>query len=183
VPARRTVCRAFILSCIGFACGLLAGAVAADPWSAEASATFLAGIGGDWQGRAVRTPAGPFGYDLRFEPDEAQCMAGIAEPGGVHHRWKFCPTADGGIELEFLSDFGGNDRAMFLLLEGVTDGTLVFHSTTLEFLKVLARLEQDCLRLQVLHDERLHVEIHLSRPAPAAGTGACPWPAPVSETL
>ena len=84
---------------------------------------------------------------------------------------------------DFLSDFRGNDRPMLLPLETVDDGTLVFHSQTLDFLKVLARIERDCLRLQVLHHDRLHVEIHLRR----AGTGtedeagACPWPVPVSE--
>lgn len=164
--------------------GLLAVPVANPAPEGEAGA-FLSAVAGAWAGRAVRTPAGPFSYDIEFAADAAGCRSGVAEPGGVHHRWKFCPAGDR-LELEFLSDFGGNDRPMLLQLERADAGTLVFHSQTLEFLKVIARIERDCLRLQVLHHDRLHVEIHLRRAAAAAGqgeAGACPWPVPVSEDL
>jgi hypothetical protein len=167
-----------------FLIGLLAVPVASSAPEGEAG-VFLSAVEGAWQGRAVHTPAGPFSYDIEFAADAAGCSAGVAEPGGVHHRWKFCPAGDR-LELEFLSDFGGNDRPMLLPLEGVDAGTLVFHSQTLDFLKVLARIEQDCLRLQVLHHDRLHVEIHLRRASTGAGqggAGACAWPVPVSESL
>lgn len=162
---------------------LLAGTVANAAPESETDA-FLSSVTGAWQGRAVHTPAGPFSYDIEFSTDATGCISGVAEPGGVHHRWIFCPVADR-LELEFLSDFGGNDRLMFLPLEGVDAGTLVFHSQTLDFLKVLARIEEDCLRLQVLHHDRLHVEIHLRRAGAGTGQGgadACPWPVPVSES-
>jgi hypothetical protein len=161
--------------------GLLAAPAVKTAQEGEAGA-FLSAVAGAWKGSAVRTPAGPFTYDIEFSADATGCRSGVAEPGGTHHRWMFCPAADS-LELEFLSDFRGNDRPMLLPLETVDDGTLVFHSQTLDFLKVLARIERDCLRLQVLHHDRLHVEIHLRR----AGTGtegeagACPWPVPVSE--
>ena len=171
---------------LSWAC-LLAVAVAAAAATPvdDAAPDFLAAVGGDWRGGAVHTPAGPFSYDIRFAPDEAGCVSGVAEPGGVHHSWKFCP-AEAGLALEFLSDFGGNERPLLLQLRGIDAGTLVFHSETLGFLKVLARLEADCLRLQVLHHDRLHVEIHLQRPPPGDGlpaTGRCPWAMPVSESL
>jgi hypothetical protein len=166
-----------------FAAGLLtvAGANAAD---GSEAAMFLSGVSGAWEGRAVHTPAGQFSYDIDFATDATGCRRGVAAPGGAHHHWKFCPAGEG-LELEFLSDFGGNDRPMFLPLEGMDAGTLVFHSRTLDFLKVRARIEQDCLRLQVLHNDRLHVEIHLRRPSRTgqAQAGACPWPVPVSESL
>ena len=160
---------------------LLMAAMQAAVAEDETGVEFLAAIAGDWQGRAVQTPSGPFNYDIRFAPDAEGCMGGVAEPGGVHHRWRFCP-AGSALALEFLSDFAGNDRPLFLQLDRVDAGTLVFRSGTLDFLKVLARVEQDCLRFQVLHHDRLHVEIHLRRPSATAAAAACPWPAPVSET-
>jgi hypothetical protein len=159
--------------------GQCAGAPAAAP-----EAVFLAALSGDWRGSAVQTPAGPFSYDIRFEPVAGGCRAGVAEPGGVHHYWKFCP-AEAGLELEFLSDFRGNEQPLFLQLHDIDAGTLLFHSQSHTFLKVRARIDGGCLLLQVLHHDRLHVEIHLSRAPPDASPPVpddCARPAPVSES-
>ena len=158
--------------------GTQAAAVPAD----DAAQEFLSALPGDWQGSAVHTPAGPFSYDIRFAADDAGCASGVALPGGVHHRWEFC-RAEAGLDLRFLSDFGGNDTPLLLQLHGVDAGVLVFHSQSHGFLKVRTQLADDCLRLQVLHNDRLHVEIHLRRPAPPGNgieTPVCPWPMPVS---
>jgi hypothetical protein len=168
------------------ACAAAAFAIAitasAGEQAPDAAPDFLAALAGDWRGRAVQTPAGPLPYDIRFAPDPAGCMAGIAAPGGASHHWKFC-AGRAGLELEFLSDFRGNDRPLFLRLQGREGDSLVFRSPTLEFLKIHALLQSGCLRLTVLHDDRLHVDIHLRRPPPtgeSAENHPCPWGAPVS---
>ena len=143
----------------------------------DSVADFLSAVSGRWEGRAVHTPVGPFPYDIDFARDAEGCAAGVARPGSFHHRWQFCPAGDG-LELEFLSDFGGNDQPLYLQLHGTDNDTFMFHSRTHAFLKVGARFEGECLRLQVLHDDRLHVEIHLRRPA--SGTVACPWSVPAA---
>lgn len=139
-------------------------------------ADFLSAVSGQWEGRTVHTPAGQFSYDIRFAAEDG-CTAGVANPGGTQHHWKFCPVDDG-LELEFLSNFGGNDSPLRLQMQGIEDGALRFQSQKPAFLKVHARVEGDCMRLQVLHHDRLHVEIHLRRPV--AGTVACPWSAPAA---
>lgn len=147
-----------------------AAADAATP-DGTAAAAFIGMLAGDWSGRAVTTPAGPFEYDLSFTPAPAGCMDGSALPGGIRHEWRFCPGVSG-VELEFLSHFGGNRRPLQLTQTAAQGDSIEFRAREPEFLSIQAQLTPDCLRLQVLHHGRLHVEIRVQRP-----TAVCRWAA------
>lgn len=124
--------------------------------------TFLRRIEGAWRGQAAITPIGPRPYDITFTRGPTGALEGTAEPGRAIHHWSF-DCADGTLKLRFTSSFRGNRQPLLLMAVGETDGALMFRAAQPDFLAVrIAAGESDVL-IQVLHHDRLHVEIRLRR--------------------
>lgn len=117
---------------------------------------------GRWDGRAVHTPVGELPYAIEFLPISEDCVEGVANPGAARHYWRFCLEA-GDLTLRFLSDFHGNDRPILFQPAAADNDALVFQSITHDFLRVRLSPEPATLAIGVFHDDRLHVEIRLTR--------------------
>lgn len=124
---------------------------------------FLASLVGEWVGTATTTPVGPLPYDLDFSRRADGSVEGAANPGAAIHTWTFYRQG-AHLRLRFLSTFRGNRDPILLTAEGETDeGAMVFQAERPPFLRVQVKIGVAKATMQVLHHDRLHVEIHLSR--------------------
>jgi hypothetical protein len=124
---------------------------------------FLASLAGQWTGTATTTPLGPLPYDLAFSRCTDNSVHGTANPGAAIHAWTFYRQG-AHLRLRFLSTFRGNRDPILLTAESETDeGAMVFRAERPEFLRVLVKVGEANATIQVLHHDRLHVEIYLSR--------------------
>lgn len=125
---------------------------------------FLDMLAGEWQGRAVQTPVGPAPYGIRFQWTGKDCLGGTADNGFSNHTWTFCRTS-AGLTLDFLSDFRGNQQPIHMRAVSRKDGELVFHAASHPFMDVLIFPGEQEIRVDVMHNNRLHVRIEWSRPS------------------
>lgn len=124
---------------------------------------FLAALAGEWAGTAVTTPAGALPYDLDFSRRAEGGVEGAANPGAAIHTWTFYREG-AHLRLRFLSTFQGNRDPMLLTAQGeIDEGTMVFRAERPALLRVLVKIGEGDATIRVLHHERLHVEIRLSR--------------------
>ena len=130
-------------------------------------AELLSGLEGSWRGEAVHTPVGPTPYNVVFSRNEAGCVSGTAYTGFSNHTWTFCPAEDG-INLNFLSDFRGNDDP--ILLESIhrEQEKVVFKSAKIAFMDVVLARADNKFVIDIMHHGELHVRIELT-PADTAG--------------
>jgi hypothetical protein len=140
----------------------LALAAEVEPLDASRIDAFLAELEGKWQGQAVITPIGPRPYDIAFRRNGQGHLEGAAEPGGAVHHWAFYREGQS-LKLRFLSTFRGNRQPIFLTATARAGGAWIFRATKPDFLEVRVRPESQAVTIQVLHHDRLHVEIRLRR--------------------
>lgn len=119
-------------------------------------------LGGSWQGEAVTTPVGPRPYDISFERREAFWIYGQALPGAAVHHWGFY-CENGKLWLRFLSTFRGNLEPTLLEATAITASEIRFKAKHPDFLKVNVRPEQTHSVFEILHHDKRHVLIELSR--------------------
>lgn len=127
----------------------------------------LSGLEGSWRGEAVHTPVGPTPYNVVFSRNESGCVSGSADTGFSDHAWTFCPAEDG-INLEFLSDFRGNDDPVLLESIHLEQEKVVFKSAKIAFMDVILARSGRKFVIDIMHHDELHVRIEL---APAATAG------------
>lgn len=130
------------------------------------STELLSGLEGSWRGQAVHTPVGPAPYNVVFSRNESGCVAGTAYTGFSNHSWTFCPAEDG-INLNFLSDFRGNDDP--ILLESIRweQEKVVFKSAKIAFMDVILARADGKFTIDIMHHDELHVRIELTPAGPA----------------
>lgn len=127
----------------------------------------LSNLEGSWRGAAVHTPAGPTPYNVVFSRTESGCVAGTAYTGFSNHSWTFCPAEDG-INLNFLSDFRGNDDLILLESIHLEQEKVVFKSAKIAFMDVILARADNKFVIDIMHHDELHVRIELT-PADTAG--------------
>jgi hypothetical protein len=140
-------------------------AMAPDGPSEVADApAFLQSLRGEWDGRAVQTPAGPTPYDIHFAWTDDECLSGTANNGFSNHTWTFC--RDGReLTLDFQSDFRGNREPIRFQAVSALNGAVVFHAESHPFMDVEISVSDHDVRIDVIHHEKLHVRIELRRHA------------------
>ena len=126
----------------------------------------LSGLEGNWRGEAVHTPVGPAPYDVVFSRNESGCVSGTAYTGFSHHTWTFCPAEDG-INVNFLSDFRGNDAPILLESIHLEQEKVVFKSVKIAFMDVILARSDRKFVIDIMHHDELHVRIELT-PADSA---------------
>lgn len=126
----------------------------------------LSSLEGSWRGEAVHTPAGPTPYNVVFSRNESGCVSGTAYTGFSNHTWTFCP-AENGLNLNFLSDFRGNED--LILLESIywEQKKVVFKSDKIAFMDVILASAESKFVIDIMHHDELHVRIELT-PADSA---------------
>lgn len=126
----------------------------------------LSSLEGSWRGEAVHTPAGPTPYNVVFSRNESGCVSGTAYTGFSNHTWTFCP-AENGLNLNFLSDFRGNED--LILLESIywEQKKVVFKSDKIAFMDVILARAESKFVIDIMHHDELHVRIELT-PADSA---------------
>lgn len=127
----------------------------------------LSSLEGSWRGEAVHTPVGPTPYNVVFSRNESGCVSGTAYTGFSNHTWTFCP-AENGLNLNFLSDFRGNED--LILLESIywEQEKVVFKSDKIAFMDVILARAESKFVIDIMHHDELHVRIELT-PAGTAG--------------
>lgn len=126
----------------------------------------LSSLEGSWRGEAVHTPVGPTPYNVVFSRNESGCVSGTAYTGFSNHTWTFCP-AENGLNLNFLSDFRGNED--LILLESIywEQEKVVFKSDKIAFMDVILARAESKFVIDIMHHDELHVRIELT-PADSA---------------
>ena len=102
-----------------------------------------------------------------FSRNESGCVSGTAYTGFSNHTWTFCP-AENGLNLNFLSDFRGNED--LILLESIywEQEKVVFKSDKIAFMDVILARAESKFVIDIMHHDELHVRIKLT-PAGTAG--------------
>ena len=101
-----------------------------------------------------------------FSRNESGCVSGTAYTGFSNHTWTFCP-AENGLNLNFLSDFRGNED--LILLESIywEQKKVVFKSDKIAFMDVILARAESKFVIDIMHHDELHVRIELT-PADSA---------------
>lgn len=154
----------------GFGATLRVGVVLALCLSSYAQAAslvtpedFLRALEGSWTGRAEVTPVGPRPYDIRFLRVAPNRIEGEAHPGASVHYWAF-HADNGALRLRFLSTFAGNEEPTYLDAVDWIDDAVLFKARKPDFLKLRITPGPRSLKIDVLHHDKLHVAIRLTRP-------------------
>jgi len=124
--------------------------------------SFMQTMAGDWQGRAITSPAGAMDYDLNFTRTSRDCVSASVNTGASDHVWTFC-RSDGLLQLELQSDFLDDETPIQFKLLSRQQDDFIFRADSHEFMELVISLNRDNGRIRVLHDDELHVDIELTR--------------------